>query len=245
MTYVGSSIEFSGGANMRPNLGGNLKEKKFHFKDSFCRLALDGTNGTWAMTVPGTADTIAIEEVLNGGVLVTTGSADDDSCMMSTPIIFSGTKKATFEAKITIDDVSGTAVFLGFSDAKLEANNSIAAHYAADTLTTVATDAAGFVIDADSASLGASSLVAVGVKNNVDATHKDTGIDWTDGATKTLRVELDGTTAKFFVDNAQKAVVTSAVTTGTLLCATLQCMTRAGDGSNTVHIQDVDIWMDK
>ena len=237
---VGKDITFVTDALHVGNVKGPMQEVKRHFKDHF----MDDTLSTdrWATSVPGTSDTIAISEVQGGEVLITTGTVDDDSCMMATAIIFSGTKKAIGESRITIDDVSGTALFVGFSDAKSEANNSIAIHYAADALTTVATDAAGFVIDADHS---ASKIMCCGVKLDVDATAVDSTKSWADGETKNLRVELDSTTALFYLDGVLVGRVTSAVTAATLLCFTIQAMTRANDGANTIQVRRVDVWQDE
>jgi hypothetical protein len=237
-------IQIIGDANHDSNLSGNLKEYKRHTAYLFDGLALDTTND-WAVTNDGTGDSIAISEVQGGSCLITTGSVDDDSNKMATPIIYSGTKNAVFEAKIKISDVSGTALFVGFSDAKTEANNSIAIHYASDTLTSVATDAVGFVCDSDSATAGASMIMCEGVKNGTDETSVSTGTTWADGETKTLRVELVGDEATFYLDGVRLGYMDNALTATTLMCFTVQAMTRANDGSNTVYVYRVDIWQDE
>lgn len=242
---VASDLEFQGLAEYNLNVLGNMVTKKYHLGDDFVGVSLD-TN-LWATSLPGTSDTIAISEIQGGCALLTTGTVDDDSCMMSTAIIWSGTKKAVLYARIHMVDVSGTALFVGFSDAKSESNNSIAIHYAAGTLTTVATDAAGFVIDADK---GTSSIYCASVKNNTDTTPIDTGVDWTDGQTRELWVILDGTTARFFMSTAASviarpvAAIPSSVTAATLLCGTIQAMTRAADGANEVRVYRTHIWQD-
>lgn len=237
-------VQIIGDASHGGNISGNAKEYKRHTTYLFDGIALDTTND-WAVSVPGTSDTIAISEVQGGSALITTGTVDDDSCMMSTAIIYSGTKNAIFEAKVKISDVSGTALFVGFTDAKSEANNSIAIHYASDTLTSVATDAVGFVCDADSATLGASSITCEGVKNGTDETTVDTGVDWADGETKTLRCELVDDTATFYLDGTRIGYMDDACTAATLQCFSVQAMTRADDGANTVYVYRVDLWQDE
>src|SRR3990167_3917425 len=101
---VERSIEFTpGAASRQANVLGPLQEKKKHFKDHFICDALD-TN-LWTATLPGTSDTIDVSEVAGGEVLITTGTVDDDSCMISTAIIWNGTRNAVAEAHITMDDV--------------------------------------------------------------------------------------------------------------------------------------------
>jgi hypothetical protein len=222
-----------------PNLLGTQMEKKRHDFDRFTGTALENR---WATSVPGTSDTIAISEVQGGSTLMTTGTADNDSCMLSSGIIYSGNKKAICEFRITITDVSGTGVFVGFSDAKAEANNALAIHYPANTFTTVATDAAGFVIDADHSS----SLVrCASVDSDSDTTPVSTGVTWADGETKTLRIILDTDgSAIFVIDQDAIAKIAASVTPAVLLCATVQAITRANDGSNTVRVHSFDAWQD-
>src|SRR3990167_7734234 len=110
---VESTLEFaSGEASRRSNVVGTLQERKKHLKDHFIGDDLD--TFLWATSLPGTSDTIAISEVAGGECLITTGTVDDDSCMISTAIIWNGTRNAVAEARITMDDVSGTALFVGF-----------------------------------------------------------------------------------------------------------------------------------
>lgn len=233
-------LRFRGPAARGRNVEGELMEKKRHDWDRFTGIALDTTN-RWATSVPGTSDTIAISEVQGGSALITTGTVDDDSCMLAGAIIYSGAKLAVVEFRITITDVSGTGLFVGFSDAKSEANNSIAIHYPADVLTTVASDAAGFVIDADHTS---SLVVCTSVKADVDTTAVSTGVTWADGETKVLRVVLDDDTAMFILDGTVYAKIAASVTAATLLCPTVQAITRANDGANTVRVRSFDAWQD-
>ena len=238
---IDREIVLRGDAGLKANIKGNFMEKKRHDSDRFTGIALDTTN-RWATSVPGTSDTIAISEVQGGSCLITTGTGDDDSCMIASAIIFSDTKNAEVEFRITISDVSQTALFVGFSDAKSESNNSIAIHYPADSLTTVATDAAGFVIDADHAT---SSIMCASTAGGSDTTPVDTGIDWADGETKTLRVKLnDDDSATFILDGDVVARIPASVATGTLMCATVQAATRAAGSGETVRIHSYDSWQD-
>lgn len=239
--WIHDEIEFRGDATHRANTKGPMMEDLRHDWDRFTGITLDTTN-RWATSVPGTADSIAISEVQGGSALITTGSVDDDSCMLAGAIIYSASKKAVCEWRITITDVSGTGLFVGFSDAKSEANNSIAIHYAADSETAVATNGCGFVIDADHAT---SSIMCNGVKAGTLGTAVDSGTDWADGETKVLRVELDTDgNAAYFLDGTNVGRVANATTAATLLCPTVQAITRANDGSNTVRVHSFDAWQE-
>ncbi len=234
-------LSFRGPSSHQGNIEGPLQEVKKHFKDHFTDDTL--STDRWATSVPGTTDSIAISEVAGGECLITTGTVDDDSCMMATSIIWNGSKKAVMEARVTIDDVSGTGLFIGFSDAKSEANNSIAIHYPADSVTYVADNAVGFVVDADHST---SSIMCASVKATAGTTPVDTTVDWADGETRNLRVELDTSgNAVFYINGAVVGGIGSATTAATLLCATAQAITRANDGSNTVQVRRVDAWADE
>jgi hypothetical protein len=236
---VGRKLVFGPGvAGHRPNIEGPMLEEGNHLRDDFTGVTLDSNK--WATSVPGTMDSIAISEVAGGECLITVGSADNDSAMLSTAIIWNGTIEAKAEARVLITDVSGTGVFVGFSDAKSESNNSIAIHYAGDSLTTEASTAVGFVIDADHAT---SSIMLASVDGDSDGTPVDTGVDWEDTEVRDLRVELDASgNATFYIDGTSAGYIASAVTAGTLLCFTVQAITRANDGSNTVRVRRVDVW---
>ena len=246
--WVEKDLEFRADATHGANVKGPMQEKKRHDFDRFTRPALDTTN-LWTTYTTGTTGpaTVAISEVQGGSVLITTGTVDDDSVAMSKPVIYSGNKKAACEWYITITDVSGTGVFLGFSDEKNEANGLLAIGYPADAETATATNGVGFVIDADHAT---SSIMCCGVKAGTKDTAVDSGTDWADGETKTLRVELGGDPegnndgAVFYLDGKVVGFLANAVTAATLLCPTVQAITRANDGANTVRVRSYDAWQD-
>lgn len=236
---IDRTLDFRNKTHQR-NVVGPMQERKRHDWDRFTGITLDTTN-RWATSVPGSGDTIAISEVQGGSVLITTGSGDNDSCMLASAIIYSGNKLAIVEWRITITDVSKIGLFVGLSDVKSHGNTSIAIHYPGDVLTTVATDAVGFVIDADHAT---SSIMCCGVKNNTDETSVDSGTDWADGETKVLRIELNGDEATFYLDGIAVGYLDDAVTAATLLCATVQAITRDGAASQTARVRSYDAWQD-
>lgn len=225
------------GANVR----GPMMEEKRHRFDRFDGIALDTTN-RWARTTDGSGDSIAISETVGGSVLLTHGSSDNDSCMLSSAIIYNDTKEAIVEFRITITNVTGSGVFVGFSDAKSETNGQIALQYPANTFTSTATNAVGFVIDADHTS---SLVMAASVKAGSDTTPVSTGVTWTDGQTKTLRVLLKSDdSAIFILDGTIVASIASAIASGTLMCATVQVITRAAEGVDTIRVHSFDSWQD-
>jgi len=211
--WIDDELDFRNEASHRGNVDGYMLLKKRHLSDNFMGDTLD-TN-KWAVSEPGSGDSIAISEVEGYAVM---------------------------EARVKISDVSGTGLFVGFSDAKSESNNSIAIHYPLDSLTADAENAVGFVIDADHST---SSIMCCGVKATALDTAVDSGIDWADDEVRNLRVELSSDEARFYIDGVAVGFIDDAVTSTTLLCATIQAMTRADDGSNTVYAYRINVWQDE
>ena len=237
---IDDSIEFRNTRGV--TVKGIQQELLIHDQDRFTGIALDTTN-RWAISVPGTSDSIAISETAGGSALMTTGTADNDSCMLSSAIIWNGDTLSVVEFRLTITDVSGTAVFVGFTDAKSEANGQIAFQYPADSFTSTADSGAGFVIDADHSS---SLIRCVSSNATTDTTPVSTTVTHTDGQTNNYRVILDTDgVATFVLDGVVRAKIASSVPEATLLCATVQAMTRAADGSNTVRVHQYDAWANR
>ncbi|KKN15674.1 hypothetical protein LCGC14_0983610 [marine sediment metagenome] len=236
--FISRYLEFVGAAQWTPNMRGNPLSQKTHFYDEFTGDTLD-TN-KWAVTTNGNGS-IAISEIEGGVALMTTGTTDNDSQMLSTSIIWTGTKNVVLYARIHMVDVSGTALFVGISDAKSESNNIIAIEFPLDNLTTQAVTAAGFVIDADH---DTSSIMCAGVAGNTDTTPVDTGIDWEDGETKDLVLIFDGAICRYYVDGVEYAAIAASITATTLHCGTIQAQTRAADGSNVIRCYRFHMWQD-
>ncbi len=231
------------------NFFGMLNRKDVVFEDYFVRIALDSTN-LWAVAVPGSTDSWAITEIEGGAALGTTGTVDNDSIMLSSPIIFSGTKRAWCEFDISIPTVAGIGVCLGFSDAKSFSNNSMAFQFDDGTFSANATDGACIVIDADELT---SSINAVSTQTSGgDTTPVDMGDDWTDGQRRTIRIEYtgDGTRATYRYWNSdgtgtvRSAQIPDSATAATLMCVTIQAITRAGSGGGTVRVHSAKAGQD-
>jgi hypothetical protein len=239
---VDRKIDFQNNAAHASNVYGNMKEARKHFHDGFYGDTLSTDN--WLATLDGTGDTIAVTSVSGGAALITTGSGDTETTSMAGPTIWSGTKKACAEARITITDVSGCAVFFGLTDATYEAATYLPIDYSGNALRTTASNGTGFVIDSASTTLGTSHILCTGVTANSDATTKDTAITWADTEIKTLRLELDSTTARFWVDGVSVGTVALATTAATLLCVFIGVANREA-AANTVYVHRVDVWQDE
>ena len=232
---ISRNIEFVGDAKQEANIKGNLLPEKAIRVDYFDGKVIDETN-EYTITVAGTADAIAVQGAGQIGLRATTGTADQEVCFIATPLIFDITQNPIIEARVEITDVSGTFLFFGFSDAVLETTPSATIDYAGGTLAAVATDAVGFVCDAEKT---ASALYCayVGTGIAVGASLASPTVTWTDGVKHTLRVELDSSgNAYYYCDGIQVGYKATAVT-DVPLCAIFNFGTRAADGSNYVYVR--------
>jgi len=238
---VSKSLKFHGDAANSVNIFGNPSCEKMVLCDDFTAVTIDVTND-YVTTLDGTADAVAITGGGAHTVTLTTGSTDNEVSFLGGHLIFDISKNPVIETKVTITDVSGTCFYFGFSDANTEATPASTIDYADATLAAAATDAAGFVVDADkSSSLMYMATIATGGA----VAGVTTGVTWTDGQTKTLRVALNTEGDAFFwVDNVLKGIVQTAVT-DVPLCFVYNYGTRANDSSNTVVVDYIKAWQDR
>ncbi len=232
---VGDCIEFKGEAKTKENVKGDLSTERMCSADFFDHKAIDTTN-----EYTGAAGSAVTGGGVSGLTLTTSGT-DNVVYYFATPLIFDITQKPVIETKLKLADVSGTFVFFGFSDAINETSPSATIDADSGTLVAVATDAAGFVIDADK---GTSSIYSASVKTGAAVQSADSGIDWADDESKILRVELDASgNAYFYVDGVQVGYIALAVA-DVPLCAIINFGTRANDGANVVYTRYLKKWCD-
>tara|TARA_Y100000310_G_C20442624_1_gene696825 strand:- start:58 stop:795 length:738 start_codon:yes stop_codon:yes gene_type:complete len=237
---VDRALVFKADAAIQNNVKGNLSTERMHSVDWFDGKALD-TSNAYTQTLGGTSDAGALTAGGENGVKFTTGTGDNEISFLATGLVFDITQKPDIESKIEITDVSGTVVFFGFSDAVTESTPAGSLDADSGTLTAVATDVVGFVVDAD---LGTSSLYCASAKSGASVQSVDTGIDWTDTQSKVLRVSLDASgNARFYVDGVQEGYIASAVA-DVPLCAIWNYGTRANDGANVVTARYLKKWQD-
>lgn len=235
---VSRFLEFLGIAQQTDNIKGNPSTERMCSVDNFDGVTLDTTND-YVQTLGGTSDAGALTAGGEPGFKGTTGTGDNEVSFLATALIFDITQAPEIECNLKITDVSGTIVYFGFSDATSETTPAATIDADSGTLTAAATDAAGFVIDAD---LGTSSIYAASVNNGGTVASRDSGIDWADNETKRLRVKLDSSgNARFYVDGVEKGYIASAVA-DVPLCAILNYGTRANDGANTVFLRRLKRW---
>lgn len=123
-------------------------------------------------------------------------------------------RKLVFQTRVKLSAITGISLFCGFTDqiAALEAPFESAA--SADTVTSNATDAVGFLFDTDMAT---DNIWLCGVKNNTDAALQNSGLAFAADTFKTLRVEVDANEiATFFIDGVQVGTAMTGALTKTV-----------------------------
>lgn len=227
---VQKNLVFSSGANNKANVTGDMLPVRMQAIDWFNGIVLNATND-YTVTVGGTSDAAAVTLGGANGLKMTTGTGDNEVMFVATGLMFDATSNPVIETKVTLADVSGTSLFFGFSDADTETTPASTIDYADGTLVAAATDAVGFVCDADKSS---SLLYFASIATGGSVAGVSTGITWTDGQTKSLRVRINSDlSADGFVDGVQVAHVAGAVT-DVPFCAIFNAGTRANDGANIV-----------
>ena len=234
---ISESIEFRQGANYRPNILGNLSSKRMCVADWFWY----DSQANYTVTLDGTNDAVA---AIGGGIpglSLLSGDTDDQVGYMGTGLIFDISQAPFIETKVRITDVSQTSFFFGFSDANTESTPDSTIDYADATLAAKATDACGFVSDADkSSSLFYAASIATG--GAVGAT--STGITPADATYKVLGLGLDTSgNASYYIDGELVAYRASAVT-DVPLCAIFNFGTRDNGGGDAVYVTYLKMWQD-
>ena len=226
---VGDEIELRGSAKVRSNVKGNILTNKLCYVDWFNGTTLD--SNFWTETSAGTSAATALTAGGYCGVTHTTGTDDNAIGFLSTGLIFDASQNPIIEVKVNINDVTGSYYGLFFSDAISETTPAATIDYADGSLVAAATDAVGFVIDADKES-SRIYVASIAFGGAVTATASLPTTAWTDGVSKTLRIGLDSDlSAYLWIDSVQVGKSLLAVT-DVPLCGIINYGNR--DGSSDV-----------
>jgi len=242
--WIEKDAEMRADAAHGANMKGRWQEDQVHFKDDFT----DDTLATdkWLATV--TNATIAVDHstYAGGTALVTTDTTDNESSFLATPLAWEDDLNAVAEFRFLVTDVSGVAVFVGFSDATYETTPDMPIDYSGGTLAAAATNAVGVIVDAGDSVNGVSSIVAVGVNAGTLETAIDSGTDWADGEWHTIRVELDPDgDAVFYLDGVNfGTTMFTAVASGTKMCVIAAVCNRDA-AADTVYFDKIEAWEDR
>lgn len=210
--------------------------------------------GTWLATEGSDAVT-SNAAILSGGIggvlRLTTGDAgtglvaDTEQITQNSLMWQASNGGLVFQTRVKLSAITDCYVFLGFTDtvaAALEA--PIMSAGSANTLTTNATDAVGFMFDTR---MTADTWWAVGVDTDVDATAYNTTYAPVADKYETFRIELDTSgNATFFRNGLQVGpVMSNAVAPGTDLTAVVTVSKTAFAVSMTMDVDYIHVAMDR
>ena len=242
-------LKFQGAANHSTNIEGNINPSRLVFYDHFTGIAVDTTNN-WNSAGQASG---AVAQAAPHMATITTEGNDDDEWALSTGLHFYGQYNAACEVRLRNDDLDGLTFYVGFSDAVSE-SGTIAFTYSGTTLTSNASDGAGFVWDTNA---DTDYVYAVSSKNNADGTVISTGLAITKSTWATFRVELrdngSRTDAIFYFNKTGNAInpvqdyvgtEIDALTRTDPLCVTIACMNEEA-AANTLDIDYVKAWQDE
>jgi len=138
--------------------------------------------------------------------------------------------RLTFQARVKMSQITLMSVFLGFTDQVAALEMPIHSAASANTLTTNASDAVGFMFDT---SMTDDTWWLVGVKADTDATHQNTTFAPVADTYETFRIELDTDGNAVFFRNGLPvgSKMTGALTKTVLLTPVFAGFNR--DTSNT------------
>jgi hypothetical protein len=193
----------------------------------------------------GGAANFAVTTSSLGGVVRATTGAGAGASMAANGVLlekYLGWKanmgNLSMEARLKMSAISTIAVFVGFTDQVGTLEMPIGSAASAETITTVATDAVGLFFDT---SMTTDNWWAAGVKNDVDATHANTGKAPVADTWAVYKIEVDKSgNAVFYIDGRKVAVVNAAVTATVALTPVIAAFRRAAS-SATVDVDYVHI----
>ena len=231
-------LQFKADASEQDNVKGNMSYERMHYVDYW----LDDTNSAlWTETLDGTNDHISPTAGGYPGLTLLSGDTDDEVSFLGTALIFDISKNPIIETYVSISDVSQTSFFFGFSDANTETTPASTIDYAGGTLAAAATDAAGFVSDADK---GSSLFYCASIATGGSVTATSSGITPTDNSWYKLRVKLDSSgNATFYINNVPVHYEPTAVT-DVPLCAIYNFGTRDNGGGDAIYVRYFKAWQD-
>lgn len=143
-----------------------------------------------------------------------------------------------FEARVKTGIITNIAIFIGFTDQVSALEMPVQSAASADTITTNATDAVGFMFDT---SMTTKNWWLVGVANDVDATSQNTAVAPVADTYETFRIELSTAGVATFYRNgtAVGTAMTGAVTATIALTPVIAAFNRTtSNGATTIVTAD-------
>ncbi len=138
-----------------------------------------------------------------------------------------------FEARVKTSAITDVSIFVGLTDQKASLEIPVESAGSANTITTNATDAVGFMFDTD---MTDDNIWLVGVDTGSDATPQDSALAFVADTYRTLRVEVATTgEATFYIDGTAIGTAMTNATAATTLYPTIAAGARS-TASRTVTV---------
>jgi hypothetical protein len=124
---------------------GNISFKKCVFYDDFLG---DLLADEWAPT-NANGGTEAITAASGGTLTLTTATTDHDRSIIGTALNWYPAQNCIMEARVKVDSIADVGIFVGFSDAVTEANDTVPFNINGTTVEDTATNGVGFCYSTD------------------------------------------------------------------------------------------------
>lgn len=217
------------------------------FFDDFLGDVIADQWGTLEGTDSGTTDAAILSGGIGGVLRLTTGDAGTGLAADQVQIVQALQWQASngglvFQTRLKLSAITTCYVFVGFTDLAATLEGPIVSAASADTITTNATDAVGFMFDTR---MSTDNWWLVGVANDVDATAQNSGYAPVADDYETLRIEVasDGK-ATFFRNGLQVGTqMSGAVTAGIDLTPTITVSKTSVAASMTMDVDYVHVAM--
>lgn len=178
------------------------------------------------------SDAEAVDPVISANALsVVTGNAGSGDAADASQLIGStgytlAAGATVLEARVKVSAITNVAFFFGWTDQKAALEVPVVSAASANTITTNATDAIGFMFDT---AMSTDDLWLVGVNNDVDETAQDAGQAPVADTYLTLRIVTNTSgDAAFYINGTQVgSTMTTAARTGVTLYPTIVASARA------------------
>ena len=206
---------------MTKNTSGN-----FAFWDDF---EGDLVKDEWTITAGSDSPAAgALTEAVYGKLRLSTGDSNAslaaDGIQATSFLNFKTANGLVFEARLQVSAITNLQLFVGMTDQRSALE--MPATLSGTTYTTVFTDGFGFLFDTAATT---DTIRCVGVANDVDATHVDTGLAYVAATDIVLRIIVDRAQNAYFYINGTLVGTVASACRGTIPLAVVVCARAAGD----------------
>jgi hypothetical protein len=199
------------------------------------RIGSDGACVNWT-TTPAVSGTVA------GVIGNTTASMAVSGVQLDNGLSWKANQGGLIlQARVNLSKITNIAAFIGFTDQTSALEMPIHSAASANTLTTNATDAVGFMFDT---SMTDDTWWLTGVANDVDATAQNSGLAPVASTFAVFRIELTAAgIATFFYNGAAvgSGPVSGAVTATVALTPVVAAFNRTTSGAGTVTVDYINV----